>query len=105
MPLEYQPELDPATRDTVYRLTRSLGLCFQIRDDVLDVTASTEQLGKPSGSDERNDRTSYPARFGLDAAEARVDALRAEAMSCFDVLGKDAEGLRWLTEVIATRNQ
>ena len=105
MPLEYRPELDSDTRDTVYRLTRSLGLCFQIRDDVLDVTASTEQLGKPSGSDERNDRTSYPARFGLDAAEARVDALRAEAMSCFDVLGKDAEGLRWLTEVIATRNQ
>lgn len=105
MPLEYCPDIEPATRNTLRRLTRSLGLCFQIRDDVLDVTASTEQLGKPSGSDERNDRTSYPARFGLEAAEARVDALRSEAMSCFDALGKDADGLRWLTELIAARDQ
>lgn len=105
MPLEYRRGLEPATHDTLHRLARSLGLCFQIRDDVLDVTGSTEQLGKPSGSDERNDRTSYPARFGLDAAQARVDELRLEAIGCFDALGEDAEGLRWLTELIATRDQ
>jgi len=80
------------------------GLCFQIHDDILDVTQTAEVLGKPAGSDTRNDRSSYPARFGLAAAEARASELLAQAHSSLDQLGADAEGLRWLTDFIVSRN-
>lgn len=54
-----------------------LGLGFQIRDDILDMTGTTEQLGKPQGSDHLNDKTTYPVLLGLEQAEAK-------AQDCFD---------------------
>lgn len=105
MPLEFVPGASVEQRAALHELAATIGVCFQIRDDILDVTRSTAQLGKPSGSDERNDRTSYPARFGLDAARARADELLVEALACFERLGPRAEALRWLTNLIATRDQ
>ena len=105
MPLECASSVSIETRSALNELSDIAGICFQIRDDILDVTGTTEELGKPSGSDERNDRTSYPARFGLDAAHQRADELLAQAENCFDRLGLAADGLRWVTNFIAHRNQ
>ena len=105
MPLECAPDVAIETRSSLLELADIAGVCFQIRDDILDVTGTTEELGKPSGSDERNDRTSYPARFGLDAACERADTLLAQAEECFARLGPGADGLRWVTNFIAHRNQ
>ncbi len=105
MPLECATDVSTETKSALHELADIAGICFQIRDDILDVTGTTEELGKPSGSDERNDRTSYPARFGLDAAHQRADALLARAENCFDRLGPGADGLRWVTDFIAHRNQ
>ena len=58
---------------------RSTGLAFQIRDDILDVTSTTEELGKPVHSDERNHKVTYVTLFGLDGARREVDRLTAEA--------------------------
>ena len=80
------------------------GLCFQIHDDILDVTQTAEVLGKPAGSDTRNDRSTYPARFGLEQAQARASELLKESHSCLDRIGADANGLRWLTDFIVSRN-
>lgn len=58
---------------------RSIGLAFQIRDDILDVTSTTEELGKPVHSDEKNHKVTYVTLRGLDGACREVDRLTAEA--------------------------
>lgn len=61
-----------ATEATLHALERygaHLGLAFQIQDDVLDVTQSAEQLGKPQGSDQRNQKTTFVSLLGLEAAK------------------------------------
>ena len=86
------------------RYSNLAGLCFQIHDDILDITQTAEVLGKPAGSDTRNDRSTYPARFGLEAAQARAAELLQQANECLDRIGPDSEGLRWLTEFIVSRD-
>lgn len=64
-----------ATEATLHALERygaHLGLAFQIQDDVLDVTQSAEQLGKPQGSDERNQKTTFVSLLGLEAATSEA---------------------------------
>ena len=85
------------------RYANLAGLCFQIYDDILDVTQSADILGKPSGSDERNDRSAYPARFGLPKARERASELLNDAHRCLTQIGPAAEGLAWLTDYIVTR--
>jgi geranylgeranyl pyrophosphate synthase len=70
----------PADRlDALERYGRALGLAFQIADDVLDVTATTERLGKPAGRDLDLHKGTYPAVLGVPAASARAAALAEEA--------------------------
>ncbi|MBM6930597.1 polyprenyl synthetase family protein [[Clostridium] spiroforme] len=56
-----------------------IGLAFQIQDDVLDVTATTEQLGKPAGSDESNHKTTYVHLLGIEGSQNAADQLLNEA--------------------------
>jgi geranylgeranyl pyrophosphate synthase len=69
-------------RERLARYGRSLGLAFQIADDILDATASQEALGKTPGKDARSGKATYPAVFGLDAsrrmAEEQMEAALAE---------------------------
>jgi len=58
----------------------SPGLAFQIHDDVLDVTADTETLGKPQGSDEKQNKPTYPALLGLEGATQRAQELHEQAI-------------------------
>lgn len=103
MPVSCATDVDERQRCTLQRFASLAGIMFQIRDDVLEATRSTEELGKSSDSDTRNDRAAYPSRFGLATARARADELLAEARQCLDDLGPRAEGLRWVTEYIVER--
>ena len=69
------------TLATLDRFGASVGLAFQVTDDVLDVTQSTEVLGKPSGSDEAAAKATYPALLGLDAAQAYAERLLNAALA------------------------
>ena len=104
LPLECVRGTPEGTRQILNRFASKAGLCFQIHDDILDLTGGTDQIGKPSGSDVRNDRAAYPVRFGIDAAHARESALFDEALECLEELGSGAEGLRWITEYIVKRD-
>ena len=73
-----------------------LGLAFQIQDDILDVTSSLEVLGKPIGSDERNEKATYVAFEGLEKAKTEVERLSKEAVQIFDGLKKDHTFLKEL---------
>jgi len=82
---------------------RYLGLAFQIMDDVLDVTASPEQMGKATGKDAGKGKNTYPALLGLEQSRAEAERqlrLGLEAISSF---GKEAEGLRTLARFVVER--
>ena len=79
-----------------------LGLAFQIIDDILDVTSTTEELGKPVGSDEELNKTTYVTLFGLEKAREMANKLTDEAMACLEVI-EDNGFLKQLTEMLLKR--
>lgn len=86
------------------RFARELGVLFQIVDDILDVTGTDEDLGKPQGSDERHGKRTYVSEFGLEGARdlaARSHRTASEALSAAAPRG--APALSQITDFIATR--
>ena len=73
---------------------RKVGLAFQIQDDVLDVTSSMEVLGKPIGSDEKNNKVTYVTLVGLEKAQEEVARLSNEALTLVDQLPVQSEFLK-----------
>lgn len=82
---------------TVERIARNVGLAFQIRDDILDVTGDEATVGKPIGSDEKNDKQTYVALNGLEKADEEVRRLTDEALRELSLLSGDTA---FLTELI-----
>jgi len=68
----------------IVKLGQVLGLAFQVRDDILDVTSTAEKLGKPIGSDTKNQKATYVTIYGLDAAKAQYKNLSREAHAIVD---------------------
>lgn len=73
-----------------------LGLAFQIRDDVLDVISTSEELGKPIGSDAKEEKNTYMALFGRDDCEKRIRELTSEAVSALESGFEDVQFLKEL---------
>ena len=82
-----------------------LGLAFQIQDDILDVTSSLEVLGKPSGSDARNEKATYVAFEGLEKAGAEVERLSREAVAILDGFKREHTFLRELFMYLIHRDR
>lgn len=72
----------------------SLGLAFQICDDILDVESDTETFGKPIHSDEKNKKTTYITLYGVDGARAKLHEETEKAIASLDFLGKDGAFLK-----------
>jgi len=81
----------------------NIGLAFQVADDILDVTASTEDLGKTAGKDEDTDKTTYPKLLGLDGAKAEAKRLIEEAKSSLEPFGERAVPLMAIADYIIDR--
>lgn len=79
-----------------------LGLAFQIIDDILDVTSTTEVLGKPVGSDEEENKTTFVTLYGVEKAQEIANAVTEEALGCLEKFGNDAF-LTELTEMLLKR--
>jgi geranylgeranyl diphosphate synthase, type II len=84
----------PAKLKALSDFGHSLGLAFQVIDDILDVTQSTEILGKTAGKDEAAEKSTYPAILGLEASRAEAGKLTRAAMNALDPFGKKGERLR-----------
>jgi geranylgeranyl diphosphate synthase type II len=84
---------------------RNIGLAFQIVDDVLDVTQTSEQLGKTAGKDTAHDKATYPALFGIAASLKKADELVAQADGALDQFGDRAETLRQLAKFLVERKK
>ena len=80
-----------------------IGLAFQIEDDILDVTGTQEELGKPIGSDDKNEKSTYVTLYGLDKAREMSEQTTQEALQCLDMFGEKAEALRELAKMMCHR--
>ena len=75
---------DEADVQTIEKIAKNVGIAFQIQDDILDVTSTVEELGKPIHSDEKNEKTTYVTLVGLEKAKEYVENISMEAI---DLLG------------------
>ncbi len=81
----------------------AIGLAFQVQDDILDVTADTETLGKQQGADIARNKPTYVALLGLDGARAKAQELHQQAIAALENFGKSANYLRALSAYIIER--
>jgi farnesyl diphosphate synthase len=91
--------------DAMSQFGRSIGLAFQIADDLLDVEGKTEVIGKTPGSDSRNRKATYPALFGVEASRRRLEQLYRKALDPLAPLGSGADALRWLCDYAVRRDR
>jgi len=84
---------------------QSIGLAFQIVDDVLDVTQTSEQLGKTAGKDTAAQKVTYPALFGIEESERKADSLVSAAFSELESFGERAEPLKELARYLVERKK
>jgi geranylgeranyl pyrophosphate synthase len=80
-----------------------LGLAFQIVDDLLDVTASAEQMGKSTGKDQSKGKNTYPALMGIDRSRSEAEKQYEQALKSLEPLGSRADGLRALARFVLER--
>ena len=95
---------DEATLRIAAKYGYNLGLAFQIIDDILDVTANAEVLGKPIGSDAKNNKTTFVTLYGLEKAFALAAQLSNAALDALDEIGGDTEALYEITNYLLDRN-
>jgi geranylgeranyl pyrophosphate synthase len=89
--------------EALARYGSAVGLAFQIADDVLDVTATSDQLGKTAGRDLALQKSTYPALLGVEGATARAGTLVDEACDALDTAGLLTPSLEHLARYIVTR--
>ncbi|MFI5114481.1 MAG: polyprenyl synthetase family protein, partial [Terriglobales bacterium] len=84
---------------------QSVGLAFQIVDDVLDVTQTSEQLGKTAGKDTAAEKATYPALFGIEESVRKADALVDRACAELNEFGSAASTLKDLARFLVERKK
>ncbi|MGC1372283.1 MAG: polyprenyl synthetase family protein [Candidatus Sulfotelmatobacter sp.] len=84
---------------------QSVGLAFQIVDDILDVTQTSEQLGKTAGKDTAAQKATYPALFGLEESEHKADSLVKAALEQLESFGEGAITLKELARYLVERKK
>ncbi len=90
-------------REKIGRFGARIGLAFQVVDDILDVEASSAELGKTAGKDRAGGKATYPALLGVEASKAIARQLVSDAVEELDFLGEKAEVLKELARFISIR--
>lgn len=95
-----------ASEDAIEQLRdygQCIGLAFQIADDILDVTSTSERLGKTPGKDQASNKATYPSIHGIAASEVRARQLVDQAISTLSTLGRDTKVLEGIAQFIIAR--
>ena len=90
---------------TVEKIASDVGIAFQIQDDILDVTSTQEELGKPIHSDEKNEKSTYVTIKGLDEAAKDVERISEEAVELLQSLNLENPYLTWLIQELVQRRK
>jgi geranylgeranyl diphosphate synthase type II len=89
--------------ESLRRFGQAIGLAFQIVDDILDVTQTSEQLGKTAGKDVASEKATYPALFGLEESRKKARELLEDAYKGLQNLGANGETLKGLARFLIER--
>jgi len=89
--------------DAAHLYAEAIGLAFQVRDDVLDCTATIEELGKPIGSDIDNEKSTFALLLGIDACEKLISKETEKAIAAIEGNFENIDFLTWLARVLADR--
>lgn len=81
----------------------AIGLAFQVQDDILDIISDTETLGKPQGSDEELNKSTYPALLGLEGAQKKAQSLLQEALHALEAIPYNTELLEQFARYVIER--
>ncbi|WED21206.1 (2E,6E)-farnesyl diphosphate synthase [Vibrio sp. JC009] len=81
----------------------TVGLAFQVQDDILDIIGDTETLGKPQGSDQELHKSTYPALLGLEGARKKADDLLAQALHALDTIPYNTQSLEEFARYVVER--
>jgi geranylgeranyl diphosphate synthase, type II len=96
---------DKATRDIFREYAYHIGLAFQIKDDILDIEGTSEELGKTAGKDVASDKSTYPALLTLDGAKEKLRVHYEAALTALGKLPSDSTLLEELATYIVKRNK
>lgn len=96
--------VDDEQMELLRKFSFHLGLAFQIRDDLLDISGNEELLGKPVGSDEDNHKSTYPSLLGMEGAKKELDKHISIAKEALTKLRKNTQLLEQITDLVANRN-
>lgn len=96
---------DSAKRKALKDYGRSLGLAFQVVDDILDVTRTPEELGKTPGKDEAQDKATFPSLLGIQASRKEAERLLSDALRAVAALGPSCQNLRELAHYVVNRGR
>jgi len=99
----YAAGADEKTASALTTAGNALGMAFQIQDDLLDLEGNTEELGKPIGSDLRNEKATFPALYGVDNSRNEMITLTNQALTIFQSFGETSEFLQSLARHLITR--
>jgi geranylgeranyl diphosphate synthase, type II len=92
-----------ADQQKLLKYSKNIGLAFQIVDDILDITATTEELGKSAGKDLTAEKLTYPKLWGIDESRRQADSLVAEAKEIVMAYGEKALPLAAIADYITAR--
>ena len=94
---------EPETYRNFAHFADCIGLAFQIRDDILDIKADTNTLGKPQGSDAAQNKPTYPSVIGIDESEETANNLLQEALTVLKPLNSNGDTLRAVSKYMVER--
>lgn len=96
---------DDDTMRNFEKIGYNMGMAFQIKDDILDVTSTTEVLGKPVLSDIKNEKQTYVSLYGLDNAQQDCETFSIGAVKMIKEMGENADFLAWYAESLMNRDK
>ena len=103
MAAECSQEISQSEKLQLARYAQLIGLAYQVRDDIIDITSTEEELGKPAGSDVAANKSTYPALLGLQGAQQKADNLYQQALQALSHLPYNTQNLSEFATFIISR--
>ena len=96
-------ELNEKEMSALTGFSESIGVAFQIQDDLIEAEGDTDTIGKSIESDKTKNKAAYPILFGLEESKKRVNELYKSACNSLEVFGESSNSLREMAEIIIHR--
>ncbi len=103
MAITLSTDITPHNRQQLMNFAKTIGLAFQVQDDILDVTGDSKVLGKPQGSDQAKNKSTYPAMLGLEQAKVYLNELHEQALQALRALPYNTHMLVSFTDFVIHR--